>query len=127
MKYYIGLDNGGTATKAAVFDNQGHQLGSCSMATASLTLRPEFVERDMEEMWDANCAVVKGVLEKTSINPNDVAGIPDMARDFISGEKMTALFVTGLSLLITELTNMLKNGKLTVLKKKFLSCLVNIL
>ena len=75
MKYYIGLDNGGTATKAAVFDNQGHQLGSCSMATASLTLRPEFVERDMEEMWDANCAVVKGVLEKTSINPNDVAGI----------------------------------------------------
>ena len=38
MRYYIGLDNGGTATKAAIFDTKGHQLGSCSMATASLTL-----------------------------------------------------------------------------------------
>ena len=75
MRYYIGLDNGGTATKAAIFDTKGHQLGSCSMATASLTLRPEFVERDMDEMWQANCAVVKGVLDKTGINPKDVAGV----------------------------------------------------
>ena len=75
MKYFIGLDNGGTTTKAAVFDRQGRQIGSCSMATASLTPRPEYVERDMEEMWDANCAVVKGVLEETGISPEDVAGI----------------------------------------------------
>ncbi|MBQ6322276.1 MAG: carbohydrate kinase [Lachnospiraceae bacterium] len=75
MRYFIGLDNGGTATKAAVFDRTGKQLGSCSMATAMLTPKPEFVERDMEEMWDANCAVVKGVLEKTGIDPADVAGI----------------------------------------------------
>ena len=75
MKYFIGLDNGGTATKAAMFDSQGRQIGSCSMATAILTPRPEFVERDMEEMWAANCAVVKGVLEKTGIDPKDVAGV----------------------------------------------------
>ena len=75
MKYFIGLDNGGTATKAAVFDREGRQLGACSMATASLTPRADFVERDMEEMWDANCAVVKGVLAETGIDPKDVAGI----------------------------------------------------
>lgn len=75
MKYFIGLDNGGTATKAAVFDREGRQLGACSMATASLTPRADFVERDMEEMWDANCAVVRGVLEQTGIDPADVAGI----------------------------------------------------
>ena len=75
MKYYIGLDNGGTTTKAAIFDEKGKQLGACSMATAMLTPRPEFIERDMEEMWDANCAVVKGVLEQTGIAKEDVAGL----------------------------------------------------
>ena len=75
MRYYIGLDNGGTTTKAAIFDEKGKQLGSCSMATAMLTPRPEFIERDMEEMWDANCAVVKGVLEQTGIDAKDVAGL----------------------------------------------------
>lgn len=75
MKYYIGLDNGGTTTKAAIFDNEGKQLGCCSVATEALTPRPEFVERDMEEMWDANCKVVRGVLEETGIPAEDVAGI----------------------------------------------------
>lgn len=28
MKYYIGLDNGGTATKAALFDIHGNEIGS---------------------------------------------------------------------------------------------------
>ena len=51
MRYYIGLDNGGTTTKAAIFDSRGKQLGSCSMETAMLTPKPEFIERDMEEMW----------------------------------------------------------------------------
>ncbi len=75
MRYFIGLDNGGTTTKAAVFDRSGKQLGSCSMETAMLTPKPEFIERDMEEMWEANCAVVRGVLEKTGISSEDVAGI----------------------------------------------------
>lgn len=75
MKFYIGLDNGGTTTKAAIFDHKGKQLGSCSMATASITPRPEFVERDMEEMWEANCAVIRGVLEQTGISGQDVAGL----------------------------------------------------
>ncbi|MBQ7535184.1 MAG: carbohydrate kinase [Stomatobaculum sp.] len=75
MRYYIGLDNGGTATKAAVFDEKGREIGTCGVATKAITPKPGFVERDMEEMWDANCAVVKGVLEKTGIDPADVAGL----------------------------------------------------
>lgn len=75
MKYYIGLDNGGTATKAALFDSRGNEIGSVGVATAAITPRPGFIERDMEEMWDANCRVVKGVLEKTGVSPDDVAGI----------------------------------------------------
>lgn len=75
MHYFIGLDNGGTSTKAAVFDSAGKELGSCGVSTASLTPKPGYVERDMEEMWQANCRVVKGALEKTGVSPEDVAGI----------------------------------------------------
>ena len=75
MKYYIGLDNSSTATKAALFDGRGRQLGSVGVSTAALTPRPGFVERDMDEMWRANCTVLRGVLEKTGVRAADVAGV----------------------------------------------------
>ena len=73
MRYYIGLDNGGTTTKAALFDSAGRELAVCSVSTAMLTPQPDFVERDMEEMWQANCRVLRGVLEKANVSPQDVA------------------------------------------------------
>ncbi|MCR5136995.1 MAG: carbohydrate kinase [Oscillospiraceae bacterium] len=75
MHYFIGLDNGGTATKAAVFDRSGKEIGKAVMATAALTPAPGYVERDMEEMWAANCACVRKVLQDTGIDPADVAGV----------------------------------------------------
>ena len=75
MKYYIGLDNGGTTTKAAIFDGKGKQISSASMSTAMITPSPGFVERDMEEMWQANCAVIKKAVEKAGIDAAKVAGI----------------------------------------------------
>ena len=75
MRYFIGLDNGGTTTKAAIFDSIGHQMASASMETRSITPRPDFVERDMEEMWNANAAVIRKVLEETGISSRDVAGL----------------------------------------------------
>ena len=75
MHYFIGLDNGGTATKAAIFDRFGREVGQHSVATAAITPAPGFVERDMEEMWEANCLVLRAALEKTGIDPADVAGL----------------------------------------------------
>jgi L-xylulokinase len=75
MKYYLGLDNGGTTTKAALFDADGSEVGIFSKDTAMIASRPGYTERDMEEMWDANCAVMKGVLNVTGISPDDVAGV----------------------------------------------------
>ena len=37
MHYFIGLDNGGTATKAALFDRNGKEIGKAVVATASIT------------------------------------------------------------------------------------------
>ena len=75
MRYFLGLDNGGTTTKAALYDLKGREIGVCSTETKALTPRPGLIERDMEKMWEANCAVIRGVLEKTGVPPNAVAGV----------------------------------------------------
>ena len=75
MKYFMGLDNGGTTTKAALYDAKGNELGVASRETRMLTPKPGFIERDMEEMWEANCGVIRDVLEKTGVAPEDVAGV----------------------------------------------------
>lgn len=75
MSYYLGLDNGGTTTKAALFDRRGRQLCSASAATPSVTPRPDFVERDMDELWDANCAVVREVIERSGVDAAEIASV----------------------------------------------------
>lgn len=75
MKYFLGLDNGGTTTKAALYDRFGKELCVCSADTQVDTPFPGFCERDMEQMWQANCRVIRDVLEKTSVDPYEIAGI----------------------------------------------------
>ncbi len=75
MKYYLGLDNGGTTTKAAIYDGRGREIGVASRETKMITPRPGWTERDMEEMWDANCGVIRDVLEKTGVDPDAIAGV----------------------------------------------------
>ncbi|MCF0146257.1 MAG: carbohydrate kinase, partial [Eubacterium sp.] len=51
MRYLIGMDNGGTFTKAALFDETGKQISVGSVTTNTLTPRSGWMERDMDELW----------------------------------------------------------------------------
>ena len=75
MLFRSGLDNGGTTTKAALYDKEGKEICVASMATEMLVPAPDFIERDMEEMWEANCTVIRSVLEKSGVSPEAVAGL----------------------------------------------------
>ena len=75
MKYYIGLDNGGTMTKAALYTTSGTEVGVCSVETKMITPKPGFTERDMDEMWLANCQVLKDLITKTNVDAANIAGI----------------------------------------------------
>ena len=74
-KYVIGLDNGGTIIKAALFDILGNEIGVASESTKLLTPRPGYTERDMEELWLQNCSCVKQVIKNTGVSPADVIGV----------------------------------------------------
>lgn len=75
MRYLLGIDNGGTFSKAAIFDENGNQISVCSVPSVNFSPKPGYTERDMEEMWSVNCASVKGALEKSGIDPKDIAGV----------------------------------------------------
>lgn len=75
MKYLMGIDNGGTFSKAAIFDEEGHQIAVASVPTVTITPKPGYTERDMEELWQVNAQAVRKAIEKSGIDPADIAGV----------------------------------------------------
>ena len=73
MKYFLGIDNGGTVIKASVFDQLGHEMASSSLACAPVSANPGYAERDSEELWRANCTVCREAVTQSGISPERIA------------------------------------------------------
>ena len=59
MKYLVGIDNGGTFSKAAIFDEEGNQISVASVPTETLTPKPGYTEKDLNELWRVNARFVR--------------------------------------------------------------------
>ena len=75
MKYLLGIDNGGTFSKAALFDEDGKQISVASLPTVTLTPKPGYTEKDLDELWDVNANAIRQCIEKSGIAASDIAGI----------------------------------------------------
>ena len=75
MKYLMGIDNGGTFSKAALFDEAGNQISVASVPTRTITPKPGYTERDMDELWEVNVQACRQAITKSGINPNEIAGV----------------------------------------------------
>ena len=75
MKYLVGIDNGGTFSKAAIFDENGNQVAVASRPTVTITPKPGYKERDMDELWRVNAEAVKSAIEESKIDPKDIVGV----------------------------------------------------
>ena len=75
MKYLMGIDNGGTFSKAAIFDEDGNQIAVASEPTVTIAPKPGYTERDMTELWEVNAKAVRTAIEKSGILPEDIAGV----------------------------------------------------
>ena len=75
MKYLVGVDNGGTFVKAGVADENGQLLAVAREPIQNLTPQPGFTERDMDALWEQNAKVIRTAVEKSGIDPADVAGV----------------------------------------------------
>ena len=75
FRYLLGIDNGGTFSKAAIFDEDGKQISVASVPTVTITPKPGYTERDMNELWEVNAQAIRESIEKSGIDPKDIAGV----------------------------------------------------
>ena len=75
MRYLVGIDNGGTFSKAAVFDEDGKQVSVASAGTIMITPKPGYMERDMEQLWQVNVKAVREAIQQSGIDPKNIAGV----------------------------------------------------
>jgi L-xylulokinase len=73
--YLLGIDNGGTVTKAALYDTAGTEIAVSSIKTQMLFPCPGHAEKDMDELWAANARVVSDVIARGRVEARQVAGV----------------------------------------------------
>jgi sugar (pentulose or hexulose) kinase len=56
---FIGVDIGGTVTKAGIYNELGQEIHVASQYAQVLSEQPGFTERNMHELWDTVCSVIK--------------------------------------------------------------------
>ena len=72
-KYLVGIDNGGTVSKAAVFTADGREIAVAGRRVNILQPHPGWSERDMNEVWRDTAEAVREAVEKSGVDPKDIA------------------------------------------------------
>ena len=66
---FIGVDIGGTVTKAGIYNELGQEIHVASQYAQVLSEQPGFTERNMHELWDTVCRVIKKALYESQVPP----------------------------------------------------------
>lgn len=74
-QYLLGIDNGSTVSKAALFDFHGKEVAVASCNAATEYPHPGWTERDMEMLWQSTASAIREVLAKSGAKPEEIAGI----------------------------------------------------
>jgi len=75
LHYLMGIDNGGTFSKAAIFDEEGSQISVASLPTVTITPKSGYTERDMEELWLVNVQAISTAISQSGIDPKDIKSV----------------------------------------------------
>ncbi len=74
-QYLLGIDNGSTVSKAALFDLHGKEIATASCKAETEYPHPGWTERDMEMLWQSTSSAIREVLAKSGAKPEEIAGI----------------------------------------------------
>jgi sugar (pentulose or hexulose) kinase len=73
-EYLLGIDNGNTISKAAIFDLQGHEIQVSSRQVESVFPHTGWTERDMDTLWQNTAMTIKEALSTSRIKPERIIG-----------------------------------------------------
>jgi L-xylulokinase len=71
-RHIIAFDAGGTAVKAALYDERGVERAVAAVGIAPLHPAPGCLERDPEAMWASVCEVAHRVLSSSGVAPSSI-------------------------------------------------------
>ena len=74
-KYLVGIDNGGSEIKCAVFSADGREVAVASRRLPIEVPHPSWSERDSLEVWEKNAEAIREALGAAGITGADVAGV----------------------------------------------------
>jgi len=74
-KYLLGIDDGGTLAKAALFSVDGRELAVASNKADTLSPNPGWCEFDMHRLWEATAASVRRVIADSKIDPREILAV----------------------------------------------------
>jgi xylulokinase len=75
MPYLLGLDVSTTATKALLIDEQGTVVAAAATEYPFETPYPSWSEQDAELFWNGAVRSILGVLDKSQVNPTQIAAV----------------------------------------------------
>jgi L-xylulokinase len=73
VQYLLGIDNGCTMAKAALFTPDGREVAVASRKSDMLDTQPGWAEFDMNQIWANAVEAVQEVIEKSGIDPKEIA------------------------------------------------------
>ena len=73
--YLLGIDLGTSACKAALFTPDGAVVMQANAAYPVYYPHPGWAEQNPDEWWEGVCKAVREVIERSGVNPADIAGI----------------------------------------------------
>lgn len=74
-QYLLGIDNGNTVSKAALFDLTGKEVAVASCKVETEYPHPGWTERNMDVMWQSTAHAIREVIAKAGVKPEEIAGI----------------------------------------------------
>ena len=71
----IAFDAGGSAVKAALYNERGAERAVAAVGMPPVHAAPGCLERDPEAMWTAVCNVTRRVLSASGVEPSSIAAV----------------------------------------------------
>ena len=73
--YLLGIDNGLTLSKAALFDLAGREVKVASRKIEVQYPKPGYTDRDMDTVWQTTAEAIREVIETSGIQPSEILAI----------------------------------------------------
>jgi len=74
-QYIIALDQGTTSCRAILFNRDGSIVGTAQNEFTQIYPKPGWVEHDPMEIWGTQSGVMREVVAKTGVNPEEIAAV----------------------------------------------------